>query len=186
MACPNIHLAIMKRYMEKNNIDINAKEALAGTLYPDAAEDNDKSHYTNKFRGLDNISHVRGKVNLYAFLQEHTIEDAFQLGWFLHLVTDYLFFEECFSIEYLLQTSYSDFCKDLYFAYNCLNLYIEEKYNITRDDFESYPNEYYSGIPYEECILDKDRIDTFIDRVSSIALEEYVEKIKVVQKNAKP
>ena len=34
------------------------------------------------------------------------ILDDFELGWFLHLVTDYLFFDECFSKEYLLENSY--------------------------------------------------------------------------------
>ncbi len=127
MASSAIHLAVMKKYIEKNKLDIDKKEAYKGTLYPDATENNDKAHYTNLNRGKDNISHLQGKVDLYAFLKEHKIQDAFYLGWFLHLVTDYLFFEECFSKEYLLETSYQDFCKDLYFAYDCLNLYVEEK-----------------------------------------------------------
>ena len=66
---------------------------------------------------------MRGKVNLYSFLQDHEYLNDFELGWFLHLITDYLFFEECFDTEYLLENSYEQFCKDLYFAYNHLNLY---------------------------------------------------------------
>lgn len=114
------------------------------------------------------------------------MESDFELGWFLHLVTDYLFFEECFSEEYLLQTSYQEFCKDLYHAYDCLNLYIEEKYNITEHDYEAYPSEHYSGIPYEECILKKSDIEDFIEQVSSIKLETYIKKIKEHRKNVKP
>lgn len=112
--------------------------------------------------------------------------DDFELGWFFHLVTDYLFFEECFTEEYLLNNSYKDFCKDLYFAYDHLNLYLSEKYHITEDDYKDYPSEYYPGKPYENCILTKDMIDAFIKEVSSIDLDKYIMKIKKFQSNIKP
>lgn len=185
MAGPTIHLAIAKKYL-KNHKELNYKRVIAGTLYPDAIENNDKSHYTDINRGSDNLSHVRGKVNLYAFLNEHENLDDFELGWFLHLVTDYLFFEECFTEEYLLTNSYKDFCKDLYFAYDHLNLYLSEKYHITKNDYKDYPSEYYPGFPYEDCILPKEMIDTFIEKVSNIDLNKYIKKIKKHQSNIKP
>ncbi len=185
MASSAIHLAIAKKYLEKHK-DLNYKEVIKGTLYPDAAEDNDKTHYTDKNRGSDNASHIRGKVNLYAYLKEHAVLNDFELGWFLHLVTDYLFFLECFTTEYLLSKSYQEFCDELYHAYYCTNLYMEEKYDISKDDFREYPNEYYPGIPYEECILSKERIDHFIERVSSIDMENYVKKIKAHKRNIQP
>ena len=165
MACATIHLAIAKKYLNKHE-ELNYEKVIAGTLYPDAAEDNDKSHYTDINRGNDNISHVRGKVNLYAFLNEHKYLDDFELGWFLHLVTDYLFFEECFTEEYLLNNSYKDF--------------------ITENDYKDYPSEYYSGKVYEDCILPKEMIDEFINRVSNIDLDKYIEKIEKYQSNIKP
>jgi len=185
MASSAIHLAVAKQYL-KNNKNLNYRNVIAGSLYPDAVEDNDKSHYTDLNRGSDNVSHIRGKVNLYEFLKEHEILNDFELGWFLHLVTDYLFFEECFTTEYLLKNSYKDFCKDLYFAYNCLTDYLEEKYNITKIDYQDYPSEYYPGIPYEECIISKNMIDKFINRVSVINITEYIEKIKKDKKNVTP
>ena len=86
-------------------------------------------------------------------MNENKSLDDFKIGWFLHLVTDYLFFEECFTEEYLLNTSYNDFCRDLYFAYDHLNLYLTQKYHISKDDYKDYPSEYYQGLPYEKCIL---------------------------------
>lgn len=145
-----------------------------------------KTHYTEKNRGSDLLSHVRGKVNLYAFLEEHPILNDFELGWFLHIVTDYLFFCECFTNEYLVSKSYEEFCKELYHAYYCVNLYMEENYNVKKDDFKEYPYEYYPGIPYENCILPKEMVDNFIKRVSSIDLDKYITKIRQVKKNIKP
>lgn len=185
MACTTIHLAITKKYLE-NHKDLNYEKVIAGTLYPDAIENNDESHYTDINRGNDNVSHVRGKVNLYAFLKKHERLDDFELGRFLHLVTDYLFFEECFTEEYLLNNSYEDFCKDLYFAYDHLNLYLSEKYHITKDDYKDYPSEYYLGSPYEDCILSKEIIDAFIKKVSNIDLNNYIKKIEKHQGNIKP
>lgn len=185
MACATIHLAIAKKYLETHTT-LNYRDVIAGTLYPDAANNNDESHYTNLNRGNDNVSHVRGKVNLYSFFKDHEYLNDFELGWFLHLITDYLFFEECFSTEYLLENSYEQFCKDLYFAYDHLNFYLSENYNITKNDYMDYPSEYYSGVPYEECILSKDLIDTFINRVSSIDLEKYIRKIQKIKSNVKP
>ncbi len=185
MACATIHLAIAKKYLEGHE-ELNYEKVIAGTLYPDAIENNDASHYTDINRGSDNVSHVRGKVNLYAFLKEHENLDDFELGWLLHLVTDYLFFEECFTEEYLLNNSYEDFCKDLYFAYEHLNLYLSDKYHITENDYKDYPSEYYPGSPYEDCILPKEMIDEFINRVSTINLNKYIKKIKKHKNNIKP
>ncbi len=184
MACPSVHLAIAKKYLE-NHKDLDYKNFIAGTLYPDAASDNDKTHFTEKERGCNNVSHVRSKVNLYHFFEKYKTLDAFELGWFLHLVTDYLFFLECFTEEYLNSKTYQEFCKELYHAYDCINLYIEEKYNVTKEDYEAYPKEYYPGIPYEECILPKEMVDAFIKRVSNINIENYIEKIKSAKKNIK-
>lgn len=92
------------------------------------------------------------------------------------MVTDYLFFLECFTEEYLLSKSYQEFCSELYHAYDCLDSYLFTKYHIVKEDYEAYPNEYYPGIPYEECILSKEMVDAFIDRVSSIDLEKIYRK----------
>ncbi|MDE6142360.1 MAG: hypothetical protein K2G03_07120, partial [Bacilli bacterium] len=186
MACATIHLAIAKKFLEKNT-DINRDDFIAGTLYPDADLDNDSTHYTDKNRGSDNVSHVRGKVNLYAFLLEHESLNAFELGWFLHLVTDYLFFEECFTESYLLSVTYEEFCKELYHAYYCVNLYLEEKYKLDRERYyKAYPNAYYPGIPYEDCLLSKETVDNFIDLVDKIDIDKYIEKIKEKKINVKP
>lgn len=185
MASSVIHLAIAKKYFEKNN-NLNYEKLLAGSLYPDASNNKNQTHYTDSNRGKDNISHLRGKVNLYSFLKERKNLNDFEVGWFLHLVTDYLFFEECFSTQYLQKNSYKKFCEDLYFAYDCLNTYISDKYNITKEDYSSYPSQYYPGSKYEDCILTKKGIDEFIERVSSIDINEYIKLIKITKVNIKP
>lgn len=140
--------------------------------------------FLSKFT-LDTII-ISLSLKFYNIANENKSLDAFKLGWFLHLVTDYLFFEECFTEEYLLNTSYNDFCRDLYFAYDHLNLYLTQKYHISKDDYKDYPSEYYQGFPYENCILSKETVDAFINRISSIDLDKYIKKIQKHQSNIKP
>lgn len=185
MASSAIHLAVAKKYYERNNIS-DYDNFIAGSLYPDAADDKDQAHYTESNRGNNNVSYLQSKVNLYSFLKKRKELDDFELGWFLHLVTDYLFFDECFDKQYLLENSYEKFREDLYFAYNCLGKYVSDKYNITKNDYKSYPSEYYPGFEYKECILSKKLIDEFIDRVSSIDIKEYIKLIKSNKVNIKP
>ncbi len=116
-------------------------------------------------------------------MKEHNNLNDFELGWFIHLITDYLFFKECFREEYLKSISYETFYKDLYDAYECLNNYITEKYQITMDDYKAYPGEYYPGKEYHECILTKEEIDHFINEVSSIDIDKYIKLIKKEKKN---
>lgn len=185
MACATIHLAIAKKYLEDHD-GINKDEFIAGTLYPDADPDNDATHYTSKNRGSDNVSHVRGKVDLYAFLREHERLNDFELGWFIHLVTDYLFFLECFTDEYLLSITYEEFCRELYDAYYVINGYLEEKYQLDESYYKAYPDAYFPGVDYHDNILDKALVDNFITRICAIDMNKYIEKIKNVKKNIKP
>lgn len=185
MACATIHLAIAKKYLESHK-EIDKDDFIAGTLYPDAAPDNDATHYTLKNRGTDNVSHVRGKVNLYAFLCDHDSLNAFELGWFIHLVTDYLFFLECFTEDYLLSITYEEFCHELYHAYYSINGYLEDKYYLDKSYYKAYLDAYFPGIPYEDNILGKKLVDNFIDRICAIDMDAYIKKIKYEKKNIKP
>lgn len=54
------------------------------------------------------------------------------------------------------------------------------------DDSKSYPKEYYTGKTYEDCTLPKEMIDEFIEFVSSLNIEKYIQKINLEKKNIKP
>lgn len=186
MASSPIHLAIAKNYLRKYN-ELDKEQVLIGTIYPDTVKDKNISHYADlEKRGKDNVSNLQGKVNLYSFLQEHGISNSFEFGWFIHLVTDYLFFDELFTPQYLLTHSFLEFRRDLYYAYDCLTNYLLEKYGITIEDYTIYPSEFFPGKGYHECLFTFEIIDNFIIRVSSINVEEYVKKIKLAKRNIKP
>ncbi len=186
MASSPIHLAIAKKVLERYKM-YDKNLVLSGALYPDTVKDKNLSHYADiSMRGLDNVRNLAGKVHLPSFLSEHKVLSSFEFGWFLHLVTDYLFFDECFTKEYLLSHTYDEFRRDLYFSYDCLCNYIIEKYGITMKDYTCYPNEYFPGKEYKECLFTKEMIDNFILRVSLVDYDYYIKKIKLERKNIKP
>ena len=187
MASPNMHLAIAKKYLEKNP-GIDSASFLSGTIYPDAMRDNKAiTHYTIKVSTDSLKKHLINKVNLYNFLQDHKNMNSFELGWFLHLVGDYIFFTECFDEEYIDKVDYKDFCHALYYSYDCTNKYLWGKYSLTMDDLTEYPGEYYPGFPeYRKCILTIEQVENFIDKVSSIDINKYIEKILKTGYNVKP
>ena len=67
-----------------------------------------------------------------------------------------------------------------------MNLYLTQKYRISKDDYKDYPGEYYQRLPHKNYILSKETVDTFINRVSSIDLDKYMKKIQKHQGNIKP
>ncbi len=177
MACANIHLAIAKTYL-KQHPEINEKDFLRGTIFVDAVKFDDYTHYTDRNRKEDLLSHLKGKVVLKDFLKDHQNLSDFEKGWFLHLITDYRFFHECFDREYLKKCTYTEFKERLYKTYYSLNTYLMKTYNITIEDYYEYTKEFFPGRDYEDCLLTKENVDNFIKKVASISLEEYKKEIE--------
>ena len=106
-----IHLAVGKVYEQNNRIkDIKAFES--GIIMPDLLPDKSKSHYGKHSSRPDLNSYIaETNGNL----------DSYQEGYFLHLVTDYLFYNK------FLQ----EWNPDIYEDYDRLNSRIMQKYGIS-------------------------------------------------------
>lgn len=88
-----IHIAIANEYMRKHKKEILDREAfIKGTIAPDLSEDKYKSHYEN---------HGENHVGLSKFMKqtEIDIKSDYGKGYFLHLLTDELFYHHVFEKE---------------------------------------------------------------------------------------
>ena len=113
-----IHLAVAKEYLKKSkNRNENEEEFINGVIFPDSVKDKAITHYGEK----------SSKSNLYEFLKDKNVNNSFNRGYFLHLLTDYLFYNK-----------YVDrMTKDMYNDYDITNKKLIDKYNV------ELPNEMY-------------------------------------------
>lgn len=185
MASFSIHLAIGKRYIEKSKNIKEEKEFYRGIIDPDLVNDKKISHYTGTQNKTDLLEYLSKKVQIIEYLKNNNIDSDYQKGIFLHLITDYLFFNNFFEISYLKNISYDDFIKDLYYSYAVTNEYLETKYRIEYTDFleqinkniEKGKKEKNTSDEIRTNILKFNKLDDFIEYVSNIDLEDYKNKI---------
>lgn len=194
MASLNIHLAIGKRYIEKNNNINNIAEFYKGTLAPDLVQNKIESHYTSCLDKSNLEYYLSKKVELYDYLTDNKEENDYETGVFLHLITDYLFFNTFFDEKYIKGIDINTFNNDLYHSYDNTDKYIEEKYNLELTDIFEEMNSnkeknrkekntlYNNG----KDIIPIDKLDIFIENISNIDINNYRNKILKYKRNILP
>lgn len=154
-----IHLAIAKEYIRNFRVN-NEEEFIKGTLAPDLLSksgNKKETHYSES---------VSSKVNLRKYIKENKINTSYTEGYFLHLITDYLFYNKY----------YNDLGeKTLYNDYDILNKEIIEKYNI------EIPEEIKETVKFKTGkleILQKEKVITAITEISRKNLKDYKKEIQ--------
>ena len=150
-----IHLAVAKVYEKKNGIK-DIKKFEQGVIAPDQNKNKLISHY-----GPDS-SHP----GLEKCLSQKGIEDEFDEGYFLHLVTDYLFYNKFLE----------KFDNRIYDDYDKLNASLIKRYNIV------LPPEIVDVVKKKEgepVILDENELCRFIDFVGNLDIRTLVAEKKI-------
>lgn len=143
-----IHLAIAKKQIELNKIQ-NEEEFIRGVIAPDLLKQvGIDSHYGNS-----------SNPNLKKFLKKHTIKTDYNKGYFLHLVTDYIFYNKFLD----------NWTPEIYEDYDVLNNSLIRKYGL------SIPKEAQEYVKFQDkalTILNFDDIISFIETVGKISINE--------------
>lgn len=146
-----IHLAVAEEYLRKHKEkNENYNDFIEGVIFPDSVKDKSITHYGKR----------SSNANLFKFLQDKKIYTSFNRGYFLHLLTDYLFYN-----KYI-----DSFSKELYNDYDRLNEKLINEYNVKLPEkikeFVFYKNE-------GECkILKLEIVKQLIDDISELDLDE--------------
>lgn len=150
-----IHLAVAEEYLKKHkNKSEKYDEFIAGVIFPDSVKDKSETHYG----ATSSVS------NLYEFLKENQIDNSFKRGYFLHLLTDYLFYNhyiDCIS-------------KDMYNDYDILNKKLIEKYDVV------LPEKVKDSVFLKEgelVILSMELIDKLILEISKMDIDEIAKEV---------
>lgn len=150
-----IHLAVGKVYSKNNKIEC-LEEFERGIIAPDMAQDKAKSHN----------GPYSSNPGLYKYIQNNKILTNYQEGYFLHLVTDYIFYN-----QFLEKW---DSC--IYEDYDKLNNKIAHKYEIV------VPNEIQEIVRFkkgESTLLKEKEIYHFIHSVGNIDIRQMIEKNEI-------
>ena len=150
-----IHLAVAEEYLRKHeNKPEQYNEFIEGVIFPDSVKDKSETHYGAK----SSVS------NLYEFLKENTLETSFKRGYFLHLLTDYLFYN-----KYIDRMS-----KDMYNDYDILNGILIDKYKVV------LPEKVKDSVFFKEgelVILSMEIIAKLVDDISDMDLDEISKEV---------
>lgn len=152
-----MYLAIAKKYIEKHPEE-SEEEFIKGILAPDIKR-NLKAEKARLHYG-EQSSH---RPDLNRFYQERGLDSSYNRGYFLNLLSDYLFYNR-FLQEYSISI-FHDFRK--------MNRRIKDKYRI------DLPQELESRIKFEDgelSSIDEESVYKFIDSVSQLDLEKYKEQ----------
>lgn len=147
-----IHLAVGKIYSQNNKIDdLNSFEE--GIIAPDMSENKAKSHY----------GQYSSSPGLNEFIQANGISCSYDEGYFLHLVTDYLFYNRFLN----------KWDTAIYDDYDKLNSRLMKKYGIKLPEDVKKKVKFEAGEP---GILKEDNLCKFINSVGKIDVRQIVSK----------
>lgn len=150
-----IHLAVAKVYEKKYGIK-DIKKFEQGVIAPDQNNNKLISHYAPD----------SSNPGLEKCLSQKGIEDEFDEGYFLHLVTDYLFYNKFLE----------KFDNRIYDDYDKLNSSLIKRYNIV------LPPEIVDVVKKKEgepVILDENELCRFIDFVGNLDIRTLVAEKKI-------
>ena len=146
-----IHLAVAKKYIEKHPEE-NKEEFYRGVIDPDL-KDKSVSHFGPNSSSPD----------LNRYIQEVGLNSSYNRGYFLHLLTDDLFYNRYLEM----------FSEEIYDDYDRINRRLIEKYQLT------IPENIKAKVDFKDektKILDFEGICKFIDTVGNIDIESYKRK----------
>ena len=152
-----IHIAIANEYIRRNKSIENKKELIDGVLAPDSVTDKSLTHY----------GEYSSRPNLREYLIQNELTTDYKKGYFLHLLTDYLFYN-----YYIVKPKGVTFYQD----YDRTNKELIEKYDVhLPEELKKYAN---ISSDLEPEILKLDLLENMIDEISSVNLEKAAKEIK--------
>lgn len=149
-----VHIAVAQEYLKKHHKNFS-ENFILGSIEPDFTNNKSETHYGKS----------PAYTNLKNYLDNNKICTDFEKGYFLHLITDYLFYN-----HYL-----DKFEKpQIYYDYDFTNKAIVEKYNVFLPDKIKDKIHFENGTPK---ILTLPLAYKIIDEVSDLNMEDIEKEV---------
>ena len=159
-----IHLAVAEEYLRNYPNRKEAKEHkeyiefIHGVVFPDCEKDKSITHYGKS----------SSFANLEKFLQDKDLSTSFNRGYFMHLMTDYLFYNRCIEC----------FSKAIYNDYDLSNKKLMEKYKVKLPKGVEHEVFYNDGPESEMKVFTMDMICKFIEETGKLDIDEVAKEVK--------
>ena len=186
MPCLAMHLAIAKEYLNKYPEE-DEEEFILGTIAPDidmpyidkyingVNSDKNSHHFGDNYNTTDAIEYMKKKVNFGKFFASNDLSTSFLRAYFLHLISDYLFFGEYITQEDIKGMSFVEIRDKGYADYNRITSKLIEKYNLV---IPECIKEMVSGYSEGELeILKENQVYKFIEDISNININDFKNNI---------
>ena len=176
-----VHLSVAKRYIEKHKNEImNVRDFYDGNILPDMQGDKEDTHYGSR-KSNDLITKFREKIDIKKFLEKNTLDNDINRGKYLHLVTDWEYYNNFLPLDYLKTVSSFEYSKDITFTSSSLDNFLIDRYKLTTDmisvwdellklleKWEQEEIEKYGQSPPDgRMIYSEQEIVDFIERISN-------------------
>ncbi len=171
-----IHYIIALKSIERNNIK-NVKEYIDGSFYPDFHQ-KQESHYTDKIKIITGYDDLIYKVNLLPYPKEHNIDTDHAKGYFLHLLTDYLFYHELCIKKYHKEPNFVNCLGTLGKEYTKINKALFELYSFGHEYIDDKYLQYFEVKDQDPEYFTKDELKKFIEHCAALDLEQEYKNIQ--------
>ena len=186
MPCLAMHLAIAKEYLKKNPNE-DKEEFILGTIAPDidmpdidkyingVNSDKNSHHFGDNYNTTDAIEYMKKKVNFDKFFVFNDLSTSFLRAYFLHLISDYLFFGEYITNKEINGKTLLEIRDIGYADYNRITSKLVKKYDLViPEKIKWILNSHSEG---ELEILKEDQVYTFIEDMSNININNFKNNI---------
>jgi hypothetical protein len=185
MASLMIHMLVGQEYCKKHRVK-NVDAFLEGNIAPDLVKDKRPTHFSNIVHNKTYTETIINKVNLPVCCDNINLDSDFHRGGFLHLLTDYVFFNkyliDCPGYKKIEAQSMFDIQDSLYRDYYRINNWIMNMYSDIKIDMLP-ENTTTTGTGKMEIIRLND-LRKIVEYCSNLDLDKIYEDIKTNQSEA--
>lgn len=174
MASLAMHWIISDLYLAKHRED-NYDEFLSGAMAPDITGDKMATHCSYFNKNDMYVDRLHKKVDIIKFCNTHSINTSFERGYFLHILTDYIFYNSYMANIESLQ-NLVDAREDVYNDYRILNGYLVKKYGIDMSVLPECGRDRRLG---KYKYITNESIDNIIQYCSSIDIINAYDRLKM-------
>ncbi len=168
MACLAMHLAIAKKYVQ-NNPSLDFEVYQKGAYLPDVSSDKFNAHYGIKIPVKTVKDMLDSKIDIKRCAQDLDLTIELNRAVFLHLVTDYLFYNFVYSEELETKTP-EQITQMMYQDYDYVTDYVVKKFDITIPQEISHLVQSKSG-NIKSMFFDPESTDKFVKLASQFNLD---------------